>query len=100
MTVSPSPDRASHSGLASVTAAHPVGLADVLPRPAGFHAVVKSLHSPRGLSGRGRNSPIDGTLVSNMVRLAARTPTITTIQAIAGPSDRGRHLRTLRSTPT
>ena len=53
--------------------------------------------SPRGLSGSGRNSPIDGTLVSNIVRLAARIPTITTIQAIAGPSDRVRHLRTLRS---
>ena len=100
MTVSPSPDRASHSGLASVTAAHPVGLADVLPSPAGFHAVREVAPQPRGLSGSGRNSPIDGTLVSNNVRLAARTPTSTTIQAIAGPSDRGRHRRTLRSTPT
>ena len=89
----------SHSTLPTEMTAQPVGLATVVPSPAGFHPAAKSLHSWRGLTGRGRNSPTLGTLVSIIVRLAQMIPAMTTIQAIVVAMELSRHRRTLASVP-
>ena len=57
MNVSPAPIRKSHSTLATLTTAQPVGLATVWPRPPGFHAVREVAEEVAGAGGQREELP-------------------------------------------
>ena len=83
----------SHSTLPAASTASPVGFGDVDPSSRPFQPLTKSLHSWRGLSGNGRNSPIVGTDRLMNERLATSTATITASHVIIGASERSRQRR-------
>ena len=99
VTVRPRPMWNSHSTLPIESTARPVGFGDVEPSSRRFQPLTKSLHSWRGLSGNGRNSPIVGTERLMNERLATSTARITAIHVTSGASERSRQRLTTAPSP-